>query len=133
MPYVKSRLPNGNPGTNLSGVSPKPNSWGDIARNLRSLVKHGEQSELASKLGITPAALSRYLNGERVPSDPVLALKLCSLLGVDLADVLDGGRGRTRSSAAFAVPLRRLAEKLVVLSREANELAAKVEAGADET
>jgi transcriptional regulator with XRE-family HTH domain len=126
-------LPNGKPGTNLSGVSPKPNSWGAIAQKLRALVKHGEQKELASKLGITPAALSRYLNGERVPSDPVLALRLCSLLGVDLADVLGSGRGRTRSSAAFSVPLRRLAEGLAALSREANELAAKVEAGSDET
>ncbi len=128
-------LPNDNDGTSLRTVNPKLASWQEIARKLRSLVKRGEQKELASELGITPAALSRYLNAERVPSDPVLALKLCSLLGVDLNEVLEGGKGpsRARTSTAMARSLRRLADQLSAVSGEANELAARVESGEGRT
>lgn len=108
-------------------------SWQEVARKLRSLVKRGEQRKLATQLGITPAALSRYLNGERVPSDPVLALRLCSLLGVDLAEVLEGGKVQSKKSSALSGPLRRLADRLSTISRDANDLVAKVESERNET
>lgn len=108
-------------------------SWQEVARKLRSLVKRGEQRKLAIQLGITPAALSRYLNGERVPSDPVLALRLCSLLGVDLAEVLEGGKVQSKKSSALSGPLRRLADRLSTISRDANDLVAKVESERNET
>ena len=126
-------MPNGNDGANLRAVNSKLASWQEVAQKLRSLVKRGEQRELASQLGITPGALSRYLNGARVPSDPVLALKLCSLLGVDLAEVLEGGKGQSKTSSALSGPLRRLADRLSAISRDANDLVAKVESERNET
>jgi transcriptional regulator with XRE-family HTH domain len=126
-------LPSGNDGASLRAVNSKLASWQEVARKLRSLVKRGEQRKLAIQLGITPAALSRYLNGERVPSDPVLALRLCSLLGVDLAEVLEGGKVQSKKSSALSGPLRRLADRLSTISRDANDLVAKVESERNET
>jgi len=69
--------------------------WKAIAAELRPLVNHGTQKELARDLGITPASLSRYLDGKRKP-DPGIAADLAARLGRDINELA----GVTKKAAA---------------------------------
>ena len=47
--------------------------------------------ELRNALGVTPSALSLYINGHRIPARDV-ALRLADLTGVPLENILDPAR-----------------------------------------
>lgn len=61
---------------------------GSIGARLAVLLReHGmSQKELAEATNLTPAAISRYINGERVPRAITLAA-LAKALGVDPVDI----------------------------------------------
>ena len=46
------------------------------------------QADVANDVGVTPSAMSRYANGDRIPQ-PAIALKLSRRTGVSLESLLD--------------------------------------------
>lgn len=61
--------------------------WAGVAAAIRPLLKRGDQKVIASRLGLTDAALSRYLDAERIP-DPVVAARICALVDRDLGELI---------------------------------------------
>jgi transcriptional regulator with XRE-family HTH domain len=47
----------------------------DLGKRISDLLKQNglSQKELAEKIGVTNASMSRYINGERIPKGPVVA------------------------------------------------------------
>ena len=59
-----------------------------LASRLSALLTQSglSQKDFAEKAGLTPAAISRYVNGERTPRDIVVA-KMAKALGVQPSDI----------------------------------------------
>jgi len=60
--------------------------WAEVAAVVRAALRRGDQKVLESRLDLQKGTLSRYLSAERTP-DPVMAARICHLVGLDLADV----------------------------------------------
>lgn len=78
-----------------------------LATRLKYLIERrwpdrGGQSRAAEAFGVTPANLSRYLNGKTVPSTETL-MKMAEVLGVSLAD-LEGVGPKVADRGAFSLP-----------------------------
>lgn len=82
--------------------------WAEVAPAIKARVPQGEQKILAGKMGLTASKLNRYLGGKTVP-DPVLAIRLASSLGLDLAELSGFGPSpvarSSRDGETVAFPL----------------------------
>lgn len=60
-----------------------------IQHKLKDLIKHSgmTQSELARHLGVSPATISHYVIGDKMPALDTLA-NLCAIIGADANDIL---------------------------------------------
>lgn len=59
-----------------------------VAIKVMRKQKNMTQADLAELLGVTPAAISRYESGERIP-DIVTAAKIANALGCKIDDLID--------------------------------------------
>jgi transcriptional regulator with XRE-family HTH domain len=75
-----------------------------IGANLAALLKERgmSQKELAEAAGLTPASVSRYVNGEREPWPATIAA-LSLALGVEPSDILGTSCGRELDEAVRLV------------------------------
>lgn len=82
--------------------------WGEIAGRIRDSVSESQKA-LALRFEVSESTMSRYLNGTTTP-DPVVALQLADLAGLDLYALggLRPARANQPRSDPFAAPLLRL-------------------------
>lgn len=86
-----------------------------FARNLNRQMEYNEinQTELAKKLGVTPAAVSEWCRGNRTPKDLEQLYKLCGLLGCSVSELI----GEPDDLPEGAIPLVRVEKRALTLAK----------------
>lgn len=82
---------------------------GNRITNLAKLIetKKLTRKDFANKVGITESALSRYINGSRIPRGEHL-IKIAEVLGVTIEEIIDKDYGNDKSLIAIIIKEKQL-------------------------